>query len=283
VRGRVILQHRMGAEGLSLLLEPLTPEVMAALTNKEVVICTLAYLLLKPALKASPLVSTKKGAYKGMMITYNMLMALYSALAFVATITALGWDRGRMQWLRDLTGDTIAPLWTDACPSPVFESKLFMWAAWSFYYSKYVEYLDTAWLVLKGRPVSFLQTVHHFGAPWDVFLGIVLQNEGIWIFMSFNAFIHTVMYTYYAIAAAGVSYPAKPLITAMQITQFLSGFYVVLPYINVPCFRRSQGMVFSWVFNYVYVGTVLALFLHFFYSDNFGAKKAARKATRKKD
>ena len=53
-----------------------------------------------------------------------------------------------------------------------------MWAAWSFYYSKYVEYLDTAWLVLKGKDVSFLQTFHHFGAPWDVYLGIVLQVAG---------------------------------------------------------------------------------------------------------
>ena len=48
-----------------------------------------------------------------------------------------------------------------------------MLAAKSFYYSKYIEYLDTAWLVLKGKPVSFLQTFHHFGAPWDVYLGLV--------------------------------------------------------------------------------------------------------------
>ena len=36
---------------------------------------------------------------------------------------------------------------------------------------RYVEYLDTVWLVLKGKEVSLLQTFHHFGAPWDVFLG----------------------------------------------------------------------------------------------------------------
>ena len=51
------------------------------------------------------------------------------------------------------------------------------------------------WLVLKGKPVSFLQTFHHFGAPWDVYLGLVLENEGLWIFLFLNSFIHTVMYT----------------------------------------------------------------------------------------
>lgn len=32
-----------------------------------------------------------------------------------------------------------------------------------------------------------------------------------------------------------------------------------------PPFRASQSLVFSWFFNYAYVGTVLALFMHFFY------------------
>ena len=34
--------------------------------------------------------------------------------------------------------------------------------------------------------------------------------------------------------AAGISYPAKPLITLMQLTQFCVGFYVVWDYINGP-------------------------------------------------
>lgn len=85
------------------------------------------------------------------------------------------------------------------------------------------------------------------------------------------------MYTYYAITAAGVPYPAKPLITAMQITQFLAGFTVVYPYKDIACFRADQGMMISWVFNYVYVGGVLALFMRFFYQDNFKKKEKKSK------
>ena len=88
------------------------------------------------------------------------------------------------------------------------------------------------------------------------------------------------MYTYYALTAAGVSYPAKPLITLMHITQFVAGFTVVWPYKVIACFRNDTGKMVSWVFNYAYVGGVLILFMHFFYLDNFAKKKSkgAKKA-----
>ena len=172
-----------------------SPPLQKALTDPLILIGTFSYLLLAPLLRRSPLVDTRKGAYKHCMIAYNTLMAVYSLGCFLVTTTALGWDYGYGGWLRALTGDKVVELYTNTCPSPVWESTLFVWAAKSFYYSKYVEYLDTAWLVLKGKPVSFLQTFHHFGAPWDVYLGLALKNEGLWIFMFLNAFIHTLMYT----------------------------------------------------------------------------------------
>ena len=154
-----------------------SPPLQKALTDPLILIGTSSYLLLAPLLRRSPLVDTRKGAYKRCMIAYNTLMAVYSLGCFLVTTTALGWDYGYGGWLRALTGDQVVELYSNTCPSPVWESTLFVWAAKSFYYSKYVEYLDTAWLVLKGKPVSFLQTFHHFGAPWDVYLGLALKNE----------------------------------------------------------------------------------------------------------
>ena len=233
------------------------PAVRAVLLNPEILIGTFGYLLLKPLLRSSSLVDTRRGAYKRWMIAYNLVMAVFSAACFAATMTALGWDRGYGAQLLAWAGDTPVALYTDACPPPIFGSKLFMLSAKAFYYSKYVEYLDTAWLVLKGKPVSFLQTFHHFGAPWDVYLGLAFENEGLWIFVVLNAFIHTIMYSYYAITAAGVSYPAKPLITLLQIVQFIAGFTAVWPYKDISCFRNDQGKMLSWVFNYAYVGGVV--------------------------
>lgn len=84
-----------------------------------------------------------------------MVLALFSATSFYVTATALGWDKGTGEWLRSLTGDSPQQLWQ--CPSRVWDSKLFLWTAKAFYYSKYVEYLDTAWLVLKGKKASPLR------------------------------------------------------------------------------------------------------------------------------
>lgn len=255
--------------------------VYNALLSSEILLGTGLYLLLKPALKRSPLVDNTKGAYKTSMIAYNLAMALFSAGTFFVTATALGWDRGTGAWLRALTGDPVVHLFQ--CPSQVWDSHLFATAARFFYWSKYVEYLDTAWLVLKGKPVSFLQSFHHFGAPWDMYLGIALKNEGVWIFLFLNSFIHTVMYAYYAATAAGFRFAAKPLITMMQITQFCGGFYMVWDYINLECFRSNPGMVFSWLFNYFYVGSVFLLFCRFFYLDNVSKREAvAKKSVAKK-
>ena len=136
---------------------PWNAEVLSAITEPHVLVATFGYLLLAPALRRSGLVDKRKGAYRQCMIAYNVLMAILSAVCFFATVTALGWDGGYGAWLRKLTGDTPVMLFTNQCPSPVFSSRLFLLAAHVFYWSKVVEFLDTAWLVLKGKSVSFLQ------------------------------------------------------------------------------------------------------------------------------
>ena len=97
------------------------------------------------------------------------------------------------------------------------------------------------------------------------------------MFILLNSFIHTVMYAYYAATAAGFKFKAKFVITLMQITQFLVGFTIVYPYINIPCFAADSGKVFSYWFNYAYVGSVLLLFLHFFVQDNLTNKTKSGK------
>ena len=86
--------------------------------------------------------------------------------------------------------------------------------------------------------------------------GLKFQNEGLWIFVFLNAFIHTVMYTYYAITAAGVPYPAKPLITAMQVRPSAARADSPNPNANSrPCshsrtprtpLAQSQGCGYGW-------------------------------------
>ncbi|KAL3910031.1 MAG: hypothetical protein SGPRY_009210 [Prymnesium sp.] len=238
----------------------LGPDVTSALASPGILACTAFYLfLLSPLLKRSGMVDTSKGAYRQAMVAYNLFFALYSALTFLAAAVALGWDGGYGQWLRDLMGDKVV-------------DRLYQ-AAWP----RGEEGGGRASCGGEGgKPASFLQKLHHSGAPWDLYFQLVLQHEGIWIFVSFNSFIHTFMYSYYAITAAGVRCPAKFVITAMQISQFIIGFVAVYPYAAIPCHAASKGLMFAWVFNYAYVGGVLLLFLHFFYMDNFVKPRKAK-------
>jgi len=59
--------------------------VISVLFSPEILIGSLSYLVLKPLLKKSGLVDKRKGAYKNMMILYNVLMAVFSAACFIAT------------------------------------------------------------------------------------------------------------------------------------------------------------------------------------------------------
>jgi len=138
-----------------------------------------------------------------------------------------------------------------------------------FYMSKYVEFLDTYFLILCGRPVSWLQFLHHCGAPLNFGLLYLTKSEGMWIIVCFNGFIHTIMYYYYACCILKWSFPLpKPLITVMQLVQFASGgigfgFY---PYVQTAgkWFWDDGPRRFSWWVTYDYVGILIMLFSHFY-------------------
>merc|ERR1711963_109458 len=102
--------------------------------------------------------------------------------------------------------------------------KIYSDVVYVFYISKYVEFLDTYFLILCGRPVIWLQYLHHIGAPLACGLPYHWNVVGAWIFVSFNGVIHTFMYYYYACCIMKWKFPLpKQLITYLQIIQFITG------------------------------------------------------------
>ncbi|KOS18534.1 Elongation of very long chain fatty acids protein 3 [Escovopsis weberi] len=96
---------------------------------------------------------------------------------------------------------------------------------WIFYLSKFYEVLDTFIILAKGKYSSTLQTYHHAGAMLCMWAGIRYMSVPIWVFCTFNSFIHALMYTYYTLSAFNVKVPMilKRSLTSMQITQFIVG------------------------------------------------------------
>ena len=75
-----------------------------------------------------------------------------------------------------------------------------------FYMSKYVEYIDTFLIYLKGNKPIFLQLYHHSGAVISWHLAYTYKLDCFWIPTLLNAFVHSVMYTYYSLSILKVNF-----------------------------------------------------------------------------
>lgn len=99
---------------------------------------------------------------------------------------------------------------------------------WIFYFSKFIEFLDTIFFVLRKKynQISTLHVIHHMTMPFNVWFTIRFAPGGHSSFCSFvNSFVHVVMYTYYGLAAIGPHLQPylwwKKYITRLQLTQFV--------------------------------------------------------------
>ncbi|KAF8553874.1 GNS1/SUR4 membrane protein [Imleria badia] len=97
------------------------------------------------------------------------------------------------------------------------------------HYFKYIEFLDTVFLVLKKRPLCksfhcispFLHIFHHSTTALLTFVQLGAKLSGAWSPICLNLGVHVVMYYYYFAAAGGAKLWWKKHLTTMQILQFI--------------------------------------------------------------
>lgn len=150
------------------------------------------------------------------MVFYNFFMVAYNAYVVYEFLMS-GWAT-TYTWRCDLC---------DASSSP--QALRMVRAAWLFYFSKYIELLDTVFFVLRKKQsqVTFLHVFHHSILPWTWWWGITLTPAGgMGSFHALvNACVHVIMYTYYGLSAAGPRFQKylwwKKYMTAIQLIQFV--------------------------------------------------------------
>jgi len=158
---------------------------------------------------------------------------------------------------------------------------------WRFVFvmSKFAELLDTFFIVARKRPLMFLHWYHHVTVllfSWDTFLR---DGSSSRYFVVINFFVHSIMYSYYAMQAAGFKSVANVsiMITSMQIIQMVLGMLVLLK-VNSAIASGNQcaDSAFTILTGLLMYCSYFLLFAHFFVKRYLFSSKKQESASKKK-
>jgi elongation of very long chain fatty acids protein 4 len=138
------------------------------------------------------------------------------------------------------------------------------------YLSKYFDYFDTFFIILRGKEkqqLSFLHVYHHstIGLIW----GFLLHNEHGNGTASFgcliNSIIHLIMYSHYICTSLGYKNPFKKYITRAQLLQFTLCLMHSLIVIALEDIVPKQYAIIE----FAYQTSMLILFSQFYYKSYY--------------
>jgi len=176
----------------------------------------LSYVYIVKVLGPKIMENRKPFQLKRTLIAYNLFQVVFSAWIFYE-IGMSGWLTGRYSW-------RCQPVDYSNHPNSIRMTH----AAWWYYFSKFTEFMDTIFFILRKKfsHVTTLHVIHHGIMPMSVWFGVKFTPGGHSTFFGFlNTFVHIVMYTYYLLAAIGPQMQKylwwKKYLTTLQMVQFV--------------------------------------------------------------
>ena len=185
---------------------------MSFAAANEIVPCVALALYLS-LLAAGPLLMRQRPAFslRGLLFAWNALLSIYSATGFFF----MAQHAGAVLSTQGLASTLRGPL-VYSQGAPAFWLTLFM-------FSKLPELLDTLFLVLRKKPLTFLHCYHHASVMLYCWYAFSLQSHLGFYFTTMNYAVHAIMYCYYALTSLGFAPPWGTAVTLLQISQMFCG------------------------------------------------------------
>ncbi|XP_028852401.1 elongation of very long chain fatty acids protein 7a [Denticeps clupeoides] len=232
-------------EGWLLMASPLPQSLM--------IVCYIYFVLsLGPRLMEN----RKPFELKRILVVYNfgvVALSLHMCYEFVMA----GWGTG-YSFHCDLVDYSMSP-----------QGVRMLEVCWLYYFSKFIEMLDTIFFVLrkKNSQVTFLHVFHHAIMPFTWWFGVKFSAGGLGTFHALlNCIVHVIMYTYYGLSALGPRYHRflwwKKHLTSIQLIQFVMITGHIGQYFFMDC--PYQFPIFVYIIG-LYGVLFLVLFLNFWY------------------
>jgi len=180
------------------------------------VVLTVVYLVLTFGIQAA--LKNRKGwdhELRMPLVIWSILLAVFSVAGSLRTVPMMVKIISERGVMHLVCGDT-RDEWLVGNPAG-------FWTLW-FCLSKIPELLDTAFIVLRKKPLITLHWYHHFTVMlfcWQAWASCTLNGL---IFAAMNLTVHAVMYTFYALTAYGLRPTSYAIfITLGQILQMVVG------------------------------------------------------------
>lgn len=179
-----------------------------------VIICMVYFLVAKIW---GPKLMEKRQAFelRGVLVAYNSYQIIFNGFLFYQTCR-LTWFSGYSLFCQPVNySDTGEPF-------------QILMIGYFFYVSKFVDFLDTLFFILrkKNDQITFLHLYHHAITPISVGPCVRFVGGGHSSFhVTCNTFVHFVMYIYYLMSSMGPNFRKflwwKKYLTTLQMVQFI--------------------------------------------------------------
>ena len=142
-----------------------------------------------------------------------------------------------------------------------YDSNTILWMD-LFCMSKIPEFLDTVFIILKGKDLILLQYYHHFATALLTWMGNPIYPKDLVVAAFMNYFVHSIMYMYFFVTSLGIHSVRKYgfLITILQLLQMVAAVYILITQTMESCIDKEHDMSFIYYYSVIMYSSYVLLF-----------------------